>query len=122
MSQQSLSQRSAVTTHVLDAVAGVAAEGIEVSLTRSEDDQLLATGCTDADGRVTALGPAELAAGRYRISFEVGAYFTARDQPCFYPQVDITFTFPEAVEGGSPVHVHVPILLSPFAFTTYRGT
>ena len=97
---------SHVTTHVLDTAAGRPAAGIPVRLLR--DGDVLATGETDADGRVTELGPDELAPGDYRLEFDV--------RTPFLPRVVIDFTIADAS------HYHVPVLLSPFGFTTYRGS
>ena len=102
---------SHVTTHVLDAALGRPAAGISVALYRSE---LIDTGVTDADGRVSSLGPDALEPGDYRITFDTGAYFG--DTPHFYPSITIDFTISDAS------HYHVPVLLSPFAFSTYRGS
>jgi 5-hydroxyisourate hydrolase len=110
-----------VSTHVLDASAGVPAAGIPVVLSRGAtaaepgggDWLLVESGLTDADGRYrfTAATPA----GTYRLVFATGRYFTARSVAAFYPEVTITFT----VSDG---HFHVPLLLSPFAYSTYRGS
>lgn len=105
---------SRVTTHVLDGAAGAAASGVEVTLVDADGDAL-AAGSTDVDGRL-ALGPEELPAGTYALVFQTGAYFAARDTATFYPSVTVTF----AVADGR--HHHVPLLLSPFAYSTYRGT
>lgn len=110
---------SHVTTHVLDAVAGVPAAGIGVRLSRHDGEALaeVTSGITDDDGRIRELGPEHLEPGTYRIVFATGEYFAARGQRTFYPQVTIDF----AVEEGQG-HYHVPILLSPFAYSTYRGS
>ncbi|MEE6281631.1 hydroxyisourate hydrolase [Georgenia sunbinii] len=110
---------SHITTHVLDAVAGAPAVGVGVTLSRVEGDAVteVGSGATDSDGRCGALGPARLAPGTYRIIFATGEYFRARDTPTFYPSVTIDFV----VEEGQD-HYHVPCLLSPFAYSTYRGT
>ncbi|MDH6236856.1 hydroxyisourate hydrolase [Cryobacterium sp. CG_9.6] len=110
---------SRVTTHVLDTVRGAAAAGLAVTLEQHtmEGWLLLATGRTDADGRVTDLGPADLAPGRFRLSFDTGAWFAAAGESTFYPQVQITFEIRDA-----EAHYHVPLLLSPFAYSTYRGS
>ncbi|WP_395245973.1 hydroxyisourate hydrolase [Agromyces sp. MMS24-K17] len=70
---------------------------------------------TDADGRTSSLGPEALPEGVYRVVFDTAAYF--RDRPTFYPEVAITFELAAADE-----HYHVPLLLSPFAYSTYRGS
>ena len=97
---------SHVTTHVLDTAAGRPAAGIPVRLLSGGD--LLAEGITDADGRVTDLGPDALAPGDYRLEFDVATPFL--------PRVVIEFTI------TGPEHYHVPVLLSPYGFTTYRGS
>ncbi|MGI5220775.1 hydroxyisourate hydrolase [Nocardia sp. CA-290969] len=105
---------STVSTHVLDAVAGRPGPGIVVGLTDARG-VVLATATTDGDGR-TGLSPAQpLAPGVYRLVFATGAYFHSRGQESFFPEVVITF---EAAEG----HTHIPMLLSPFAYSTYRGS
>lgn len=105
---------SHVTTHILDGAAGVAASGVEVTLVDGSGDAV-ASGRTDADGRL-ALGPDELAAGAYALVFATGPYFAARDTETFYPSVTVSFTVADTR------HYHVPLLLSPFAYSTYRGT
>lgn len=110
---------SHVTTHVLDTVTGSPARGLHVSLEQRADNdwRLLATGETDADGRVADLGAAGLPVGRYRISFDTGPWFEASGRPAFYPEVQISFELVDPAE-----HYHVPLLLSPFAYSTYRGS
>lgn len=110
---------SHITTHVLDTVAGEPAAGIRLGLAQHEDERIvpLATGITDADGRCRDLGPQSLQPGTYRLVFATGAYFTAQNRTCFYPQITIDFL----VEAGQE-HYHVPILLSAYAYTTYRGS
>jgi 5-hydroxyisourate hydrolase len=107
---------SHVTTHVLDAALGMPATGVVVALHGPTGD-LIATGETDADGRVTALGPEVLPAGDYRLEFQVGAYFAASGRATFYPRVTLEFIVAE-----TSAHYHVPLLLSPFAYSTYRGS
>jgi 5-hydroxyisourate hydrolase len=75
---------------------------------------------TDADGRATGLGPERVAPGDYRLRFDTGAYFAARDTPTFFPEVLVTFRIEEGLAGEA--HFHVPLLLSPFAYSTYRGS
>ena len=110
---------SHLTTHVLDAATGVPAVGVAVELADARgvpvDD-----GVTDADGRAS-LGPELLPAGEYTLAFRTGAYFAARDVETFYPVVTVTFTVVVAADGTSR-HYHVPLLLSPFAYSTYRGS
>ncbi len=108
-----------MTTHILDAVTGRPAAGVAVVLEHrgSQGWDPVAQGRTDGDGRVGALGPDELDAGTYRVTFAVGAYFAEQGQPAFYPEVTISFTVDEP-----DAHYHVPLLLSPYAFSTYRGS
>jgi len=107
---------SHVTTHVLDAALGLPAGGISVALS-GPSGEMIALGVTDADGRIKELGPAVLPAGDYRLEFEVGAYFTSADRKAFYPRVTIDFIVIDV-----DAHYHVPLLLSPFAYSTYRGS
>ena len=73
---------------------------------------------TDADGRARDLGPAVLPPGIYRLVFDTGAYFASQGtEPAFFPEVTVTFRV-----GGEARHHHVPLLLSPFAYSTYRGS
>jgi 5-hydroxyisourate hydrolase len=104
---------SAVTTHVLDAALGRPAADIPVSLFAA-DGSLLASGVTDSDGRLRSLGPTSLNAGVYRLEFDIAAY---HGPGAFYPTITVTFRISEA-----GVHHHVPVLLSPFAYSTYRGS
>jgi len=107
---------SHVTTHVLDAALGRPAAGVSVMLEHS-DGTLVALGTTDVDGRVSSLGPDRLAVGHYRLVFNTAAYFLVLGQKTFYPRVAIDF---DLAEGDA--HYHVPLLLSPFAYSTYRGS
>jgi len=107
---------SQVTTHVLDAALGTPASGVPVSL-HSEDGDILGVGLTDTDGRIGALGPDALPVGVYTLVFDTGLYFERDGRESFYPNVTITFALAE--EGA---HYHVPLLLSPFAYSTYRGS
>ncbi|MGQ7788979.1 hydroxyisourate hydrolase [Nesterenkonia sp. K-15-9-6] len=107
---------SYITAHVLDATAGTPARGVEIQLLSAVGQQLGAA-VTDADGRVADLGPETLEPGDYRIIFGTGAYFSARGQESFHPVVTVDFT----VKAGE-AHYHIPLLLSPFAYSTYRGS
>ncbi|PXX65099.1 5-hydroxyisourate hydrolase [Nocardia tenerifensis] len=104
---------STLSTHVLDAVRGVPAQGVAVKL--YHEASLLDSGTTDADGRIGALGDA-LSPGVYRLVFVTGAYFAGQRIDTFYPEVCVAFVVTEER------HYHVPLLLSPFAFSTYRGS
>lgn len=107
---------SFVTAHVLDATAGTPARGVTVVLSDAQD-QMVAEAVTDDDGRVTDLGPETLGSGHYRITFGTGEYFAARESATFYPFVRVDFVVDE-----QQAHYHVPLLLSPFAYSTYRGS
>ena len=114
-----------LTTHVLDTMNGCPAAGMRVALYRLDGDtpQLLRELALDADGR--AGGPLleddEFQAGRYRLAFEVGAYFRARGaafpEPVFLDRVPLDFGIADASS-----HYHVPLLASPWAYSTYRGS
>lgn len=113
---------SHVTTHVLDAAVGRPAAGVVLQLQSSPGTgettwRPVAAGVTDADGRVGDLGPDVLEPGSYRIVFDTGAYFAAQGTRTFYPQVTLEFTLDDPF-----AHYHVPLLLSPFAYSTYRGS
>ena len=112
-----------LSTHVLDAALGRPAAGVPVTLSRSIDSgwESLGGGMTDADGRLRHFGGTdgelELRRGIYRLEFDTGSYFASTGQTGFYPHVSVAFqvTAPD-------VHHHVPLLLSPFAYSTYRGS
>jgi 5-hydroxyisourate hydrolase len=103
-----------ISTHVLDAVAGTPAAGLGVTLDRRDGDawSAVARAVTDADGRVADLGPASMA-GTYRLTFDTGSYLTKT----FYPEVVVVFSVRDAAG-----HHHVPLLLSPYSYSTYRGS
>jgi 5-hydroxyisourate hydrolase len=105
---------SMVTTHVLDTARGSPAAGVMVRLEQVEGGAEIARARTDGDGRVRNLGPEQLPAGPYRLVFDTAEYLGGPAP--FFPEVVITFTI-----GGAP-HYHVPLLLSPFGYTTYRGS
>ena len=113
---------SAITTHVLDTSAGVPAAGIQVTLerrTHSTRWDAIGEGMTNPDGRANNLmGTDEaLVPGTYRLTFETGAYFAAQEIECFFPQVIVSF-----VVNNDVRHYHVPLLLTPFGYSTYRGS
>jgi 5-hydroxyisourate hydrolase len=115
---------SAITTHVLDTARGKPAANILVVLERATADapphfQELGRGATDADGRLrTLLSPdAHLLAGTYRLTFHTGPYFKEQKADAFYPEVSVLFAIVDPTQ-----HFHVPLLLSPFGYSTYRGS
>ena len=109
---------STITTHVLDTALGRPATGVPVRLSRLEDGEsvVIATGSTDDDGRISKLTPTEIERGTYQLWFDVAAYAAASGQDIFFPEVTVTFTVTDER------HYHVPLLLSPFAYSTYRGS
>ena len=118
-----MSSRSPITTHVLDTSIGRPAARVPVTLSRETDDakhwEVLAERTTDVDGRVTdLLAPGSLRPGTYRLWFATGSYFaSAGIEDFFYPWAEIVFT---VHDGGQ--HYHVPLLLNPFGYSTYRGS
>ena len=103
-----------VSTHVLDSVTGRPAAGIAVRLFAGE--ALLAEGVTDRDGRCRITDDAT-ALGTHRLVFATGQWFAEQGREAFYPEVVLTFAVQEPAE-----HHHVPLLLAPFAYSTYRGS
>lgn len=101
-----------VSTHVLDAVTGQPAAGVAVTLL-AYDGSVLVERVTDADGRVSDLA-ADATLGVYRLRFDVAGYLGTAT---FYPEVVVTFRITDAA-----AHHHVPLLLSPYAYSTYRGS
>jgi 5-hydroxyisourate hydrolase len=111
---------SAITTHVLDTALGRPAAGLRVRLERIAGHPVeLGTASTDQDGRATDLGPALVEPGTYRLVFDTAGYRAAQSpgEDAFFPEVTVTFTVRDAAR-----HYHVPLLLSPFGYSTYRGT
>ena len=111
---------SGITTHVLDTSRGRPAPGVPVTLERTDGSgawTLIGSGETDSDGRLRRLLVTAPSAGTYRLTFDTRAYFEVIGEPVFYPRVVITF----CVADGD-VHYHVPLLLSPFGYSTYRGS
>ena len=117
---------SHLTTHVLDAATGTPAVGVGIVLTAASGESfiaeapgtVLAHGATDVDGRL-ALGPDTLPDGDYTLTFLTGEYFAAREVPTFYPFITVHF---RVEAGGEQRRYHVPLLVSPFAYSTYRGS
>ncbi len=107
---------STLSTHVLDTALGRPAEGILVTLER--DGVAIRAGETDADGRLgEAESDAPLGEGEYRLIFSVADYFSRAGRNSFYSEIIVSFRI-----GGGDEHYHVPLLLSPFAYSTYRGS
>ncbi|HUY40139.1 MAG TPA: hydroxyisourate hydrolase [Candidatus Dormibacteraeota bacterium] len=108
-----------LSTHVLDIARGVPATELKVSLYRiaSGSAAFVAASVTDADGRIAAPFGGELDAGIYELLFAAGAYFTHHGISSFLTDVPVRFRIGEVSE-----RCHVPLLLSPFGYSTYRGT
>jgi 5-hydroxyisourate hydrolase len=113
---------SQITSHVLDTSRGKPAEGITITLFESNVERewsILAEGKTNSDGRVPALLAQDrvLPAGSYRVNFAISDYFNALNEQAFYPYVDIVFNI-----SGNGDHYHIPLLLTAFGYSTYRGS
>ena len=111
---------SQITTHILDTTKGKPAVGITIVLYRGENDEWteLARGKTNSDGRIADLLPKEnvLEIGIYKMRFETKDYFDANHIITFYPYIEIIFDI------QSSDHYHIPLLLNPFGYSTYRGS
>jgi 5-hydroxyisourate hydrolase len=105
---------STLSTHVLDTTLGKPAQGVPVQLSHSAS--VVGSGTTDGDGRISEFTAGELKPGTYQLRFDTAAYAAATNQDSFFPEVIVTFTITDER------HYHVPLLLSPFAFSTYRGS
>lgn len=111
-----------ITTHILDTSVGLPAAGIPVRLCkRGPDDSwlTLAETRTDSDGRIRSFGPSSVEPGVHRLTFDVAEYFRGRNVESFYPVIEIIF---EIGAGEGRDHYHVPLLVSPFGYSTYRGS
>ena len=112
---------SGITTHVLDTARGRPAAGVPVTLEFKGEAgwTLVGRGATDADGRLRDLAPAafRMSEGEYRLTFDAGAYLSAAGTPGFYTEVVVSFVVRDAAS-----HYHVPLLLSSYGYTTYRGS
>ena len=112
---------SGITTHVLDTARGRPAAGVPVTLESKTEGgwRVVGRGATDADGRLRELLPADftLTEGDYRLTFDAGAYFAAQNVEGFYTEVTVSFVVRDAAS-----HYHVPLLLSPYGYSTYRGS
>ena len=111
---------STISTHVLDTANGRPAVGVRVGLEQAtaDDWERLGTATTNADGRAAdLLEDGRLSTGVHRLTFDTGAWFAENGVAGFYPKVTVTFEIPDAND-----HYHVPLLLSPYGYSTYRGS
>lgn len=111
-----------ISTHVLDTTAGQPGAGIPITLERKTHTsgwQIVGEGSTDIDGRLNDLLSTREAflPGHYRLTYDVGPYFLLKSMECFFPQVTVNFVVKDALQ-----HYHVPLLVSPFGYSTYRGS
>lgn len=109
-----------ISTHVLDTARGRPAAGLAVTLSYRRGNgawSVVGRGVTDDNGRVADLSSGAVEAGDFRLEFATAAYFNASGTAAFYPEVSVVFTVTDA-----GAHHHVPLLLSPFGYSTYRGT
>lgn len=111
--------RATLSTHVLDATTGRPARDLSLRLDRRVGDswEPIGDGKTDDDGRCRSMAPDGVGHGVHRLVFDTGAYFSSTGSAGFYPEVPIVFEVTELER-----HHHVPLLLSPFAYSTYRGS
>ena len=112
---------SSISTHILDTARGIPAPNVSISLHRQKNDQWkrIGEGKTNTDGRVSDLyeQQSNLSAGIYKMHFATGEYFLAAGDKIFYPYAEVVF-----VIGKNTDHYHIPLLLSPFGYSTYRGS
>lgn len=108
-----------ITTHILDTSRGKPAPNVAVKLEMRRDDewQEVGRGATDGDGRCKSLTPAALKPGVYRLWFDIASYFREQHIETFFPEVVVIFRIDDAAQ-----HYHVPLLVSPYGYSTYRGT
>lgn len=112
---------SAITTYILDTMSGCPATGIQAILERKTHSvgwQTIAEGITDTDGRINDLLSRNdvFLPGHYRFVIETGPYYLLKSVDCFFPQITVSFVVKDPRQ-----HYHVPLLLSPFGYTVYRG-
>lgn len=108
-----------ISTHVLDSSVGAPGTGVKVTLELHTPDgwEILGSRTTDSQGRVVNFAEDQFDIGQYRLTFDTGSYFHIKRQDCLYPEVVIVFEVTRREE-----HYHIPLLLSQFGYTTYRGS
>ena len=112
--------KNLLSVHILNQQTGKPASGVEVTLEQKQSDgwKKLNAATTDKEGRIPALWPAQpAAAGDYRVVFQTGKYFSAQHQESFFPEIPVEFHITNTEE-----HYHVPLLLSQYGYSTYRGS
>lgn len=113
--------KNPISVHVLNLKTGAPSEGVTVVLDKKEGDKWvrLSSAVTSQDGRINSLYPAgrDIQPGDYRVTFETGAYYAARHEDTFFPEIPVIIHVPKAGE-----HYHVPLLLSQYGYSTYRGS
>lgn len=117
-----MSVGTTISTHVLDTSLGTPAANITVTLERIDERGVatqIASHVTNGDGRVGALSPSDgaLTGGSYKLTFDVASYFAQTMRKSFYTEIGVNFEV-----GDEPRHYHVPLLVSPFGYSTYRGS
>ncbi|EJL92568.1 hydroxyisourate hydrolase [Pantoea sp. BIGb0393] len=117
---QAATTKNPLSVHVLNLQTGSPTSGIEVELDQKQNNNWvkLATGKTDSNGRISALFPEDktASAGSYRVVFKTGDYYKMSNQKTFFPEIPVEFNMESNGE-----HYHIPLLLSPFGYSTYRG-
>lgn len=113
--------KNPLSVHVLNQQTGTPSEGVKVTLDKQEGEKWirLGQGLTNTDGRISALYPAgkDIEPGNYKVTFETGEYYKAHNQDTFFVDVPVVIHVSKSGE-----HYHVPLLLSPFGYSTYRGS
>lgn len=114
-----MTDKSPITTHILDLGSGKPAAGVAVTLEQVIDDRAvpIADGVTDDDGRLMSWFDSTLESGHYRLRFDTGAWFQAQNLDTFYPEVTLNFQV-----SDPQAHYHVPLLLNQWGYSTYRGS
>lgn len=120
VSQLASAQDNPLSVHVLNLVDGLPSPEVVVTLEKLDGEKwtLMNTGVTNAQGRIGALYPARtaIAAGTYRVTFKTGKWFAERRTKTFFPEIPVIFS-----ADGSVPHYHIPLLLSQYGYSTYRG-
>lgn len=114
----SAASAESISTHVLDLAKGLGGRGVPVTLQIKQADgswRLIGSERTDENGRVRAFGDLKVERATYRLSFDMSNYGEA-GQPAFFPEIDVVFQVPD-----ENLHYHVPVVVSPFGYSTYRG-